>query len=127
MAYTRTSNQTGSLRKNHEQQTSHGLFTEHCFTVEITTTAKAFTTLLQENNSEPQHERAMPGRTHVEITNCNAAGTIYIGRASTVSSTNYQYILNANGGWVKLPLDPGHDFYIIGSAATAACVITEVG
>lgn len=128
MAYTRTTNisSANKRRQNFEQQTAHGMFVEHCFDTQITSTAKAFSTLLNENNSEPSHERAMSGRTHVEITNCNAAGTIYVGRASTLSSTNYQYILNAGGGYVKLPLAEAHDFYLLGST-TLACVVTEVG
>src|SRR5687768_10762497 len=114
MAYTRTTNidANNKRRQNFEQQTSHGMFIEHCFDTQITTTAKAFTALLVAQNAT---YKPMNGRTHVEITNCNAAGTIYVGRASTVSSTNYQYILDPGGGYVKIPLSEMHDFYIIGS------------
>lgn len=125
MAYTRTTNleQLTDHPKNHIQQTTHTKWTQHTFTNEVTTTAQAFSALLAAQTPE---QTVMQCRTHLEITNPNAAGTIYVGRSSAVSATNYQYILDPGGGYVKIPAGPGHDVYIIGST-TLAMVVTEVG
>lgn len=129
MAYSRQTNLPTDSNKTHrtyeQKQTSHRFFQQHEFTNEITTTATTLDKLIAaQPNIKP-----MVNRTYLELTNPNTSGTIYISRiernkATTVTSTNYQWALGA-GGYLKVPCESDMDIQLVGSG-TLPLVATEV-
>lgn len=110
-------------RPPYDQVSTHRYFNQHAFDTQILSSALSINALILAQTNQ----KLLGCRTHIEITNPHATAKLYLARSNGVSTTVYQWVLTAAGGFLKEPCSADNDLWIISDTNAVSAIITEVG